>query len=616
MIKNGRNFTNEFLRHYFIKNYYSVNFVSFSNLMRISNKLIRDSKDKKINSIILEKNVKLCKKFSSTNSNNFNSTNNEIFDNVNNFKNNYNNDINTQKTSTNTKVIIDSIENSATYNQFKEHFLIKFEIYKNDPIPEQIEFWSHSLKFVSNLIADKSINKDEILNFLAYLNFYQPKHVKRIVLEEILQNPYYSKTLNDAHQKEYFNLNKSNNPFIEWTLQLKDMFFSFKNQILKETMDKEQKKIINLEMSVNDLQEIYRIFFENVERKVIDDLRYGRTQYSFDDCILIIHAFGIAKEGTNLLYEVLMRKISKRFLEEIIVKEEFSSQDKDTNFYQNSKEIKIFNDEKDLKTKVELIEILTNFLPHDLYNEQLQQINESQNPNEFHMGRDSHDQNFIEEGITEEVNIFYNNLYKVIKLILPHLNTEQILNISQGALRIRNIDNELVKSILAEVLNKISNSKSEEMITKEDIFKFIEIITYYIKRENKYEQFISDIIGNLPIIEKYFIEKYKSTFNMKEIATIFWFYFHIEMIDENLIISFHHRIDELLNNFVTSLKKYIDNNEYNFDDNYKNSKSNISLHKIDRYDIEAMIYFCNDFSHLPLIKKLKNTLSTMDSYKL
>lgn len=563
-------------------------------------------------------------------------------------------------------------DSAIKYEDFLELFEIKFHDINNEKIEEQIQFWHHSILKVNSLLCDKQLNKDNILHFITYLNFFQPKVLKQMYIPEEIRNPFYSKGFNEAHMKEYFNRKTSGDIVFQEALNIKKHLFSFSSLLykafkdeIKETYEKPREAGINtnqqyqinnnqtifgnydfiknygnnpnkkledkyakelhsdikIQSSINDISEIYHVFFQNVEKKFIDDVYYGRTEYSFEDCAYLIQAFGLAKEGTNMFYEVLMRKISKNF------------------------EAFLASDLHDVSFKKQMIQIIINYLPHELYN-----------INKFSVLDSSQEGKYVENGITGEVVYFYETLFSYLSNGIDSFDNKFFLNTMQGLFRISFINEELLNAYFDSFVkrliksndnintsnketsnnvdsnNRENNSNDHDDINslltistkKEFVFKYIEILTYFLKQRQSMQEESGNavsykIISQLPIIEQNFFI-YINDFNMKEIATIFWFCYSVDYVDDKLINKFDARIRTLLNLYLIEFEEYDkklsklinkkQRKEYMSDPNklmFDESK------RIDNYDLEAILFFTSNYSYHPTIKFIKNCLITLKS---
>ncbi len=239
---------------------------------------------------------------------------------------------------------------------------------------------------------------------------------------------------------------------------------------------------------------------------------------------------------------------------------------------------------------------------------------------------------FVEEGLTEQILQFYEQVFNYLKEIVDDLSNEDYMSTLQGLLKIPFIYDDLVKIYLesfnervSKMYDKLNTQNKEDINGKENeikitikdfsafIFKYIEIATYFIRQENTAESFNPIISNQVQILEKLFYDSYASSLNIKEIATIFWFSYNINLVNENLINKFAERITEQINLALINVhneksKKLNKLDKYN--SSYLKDKDSFA---IDNYDLEALLYFTSKYSYHPTIKFVKKALITLKS---
>ena len=495
--------------------------------------------------------------------------------------------------------IISNIRNSHTFEDFMTIFESIVGTISNESIPNQIKYWLQAIETANTFLCNKVLFKEDIFKFLGCLNNFQPKTIKKTyVQDKIIRNPHYSESFSNNHLKQYYKMKRPRDFIFQSALNIKEAFTRIKKAYLENNLVVDEEEDTTLHKSINDLMEIYVVFFNNIEKKIIDDIYYGRTEISIEDCCFLIQAFGIATEGSNLFYEVLMRKISKNF-----------------NNFLNLAEVNL---------KVEIIQILVNYIPHEIFSLHKSGVLD-----------ESLKETFIEEGLTEQILLFYDILFG---FIIDNCNNQQIfnnsvyLNLIQGLLRIDMISKNIVKQIFTGFIDRVLQNKEKEgekekdieenknEISKEMFFNYIEIITYFTRLEANYDEFSDLIKSQINILEHFFIDKYVSNFNMKEIATIFWFYHNFNLIDEKLINKFDERIHSLLNLALIEIENLdrIHQKEMNWKNRDKLSNKIFygenKDHKIDNYDLEAILFFASKFSYNPTMKFMNKILVTLKTY--
>lgn len=454
------------------------------------------------------------------------------------------------------KVYLEKYDN----NQFD--FRREFELnYYNYTLIEQKIFWKKYINQIHFLLNEKnSIKKSQIFEILNLLNHFQPKFYFNLKLSTFPYKPFYSSSFDNINQqKEYFSFKKPNDFIFQTFYNIKYYFIQNSLKLInyyKNNQNLKQNLNNQIDFKLDELLEDYIYIFKNFENKIIDDIKLGKTQYSFLDCIKLIQSFGLSKEGTYIFFDVLFKKIKN--------------------------EIKDYLLNNDFEINIKVIEIILNCFPHKYFNTAYKR--------EKHM-------NF-------ELIEFYSIIYNYITINISKYNIKDFLKLFQGYLRINYKNNDLL-CLMVEYFNeriKISlNLNQFELIQNENILnklhfiKYIEIIGY---------SFISKDLDN--IYKKIFISQnqllllglnqFINSLNLKDISTIFWFNYHLEILDEKIINMFDNQIKKLINEAFFNLNK----------ENGKNTCNNL-------IDIESIIFFTKKYENNNLVKYLKNSLIIINS---
>lgn len=423
-----------------------------------------------------------------------------------------------------------------------------------------IDLWYKLLNQFNELLCSHRVFKKDIINLLELLSFFKPKILEKKILPKEMIQIGSENLLSKKHEEEYYRLTQPKDIFGQFALHLKknlsanviSKFFEF---------GKKFENRENIDENIDDLLGLYSTLFKNLELKIVDDIANGRTAYNHKEAVILIKSFSCAQEGSNMLYELLMRKIIKNF-DELTLSE---------------------------------IEIVLNYLPHELYNNK--QINVDS------------EEKYVEMGRTKSVSEFYNNVYdKVIKNI-PKADNQLFLSLCQGCFRIKFVDIDVIGAFLLnfderlanfeEYYNrKYSSDNCQETVKKEAsesvldnekknfIFSFLQILTYFIRNDVD-ENFLKEIDFEVLWKSLYenFTKKYLDEFTLKEISTLFWIMYHFRSITNDKIEFFEKAINTILIGYINDPKSKIDTMGYEthlrYYDNYK----------IDPYDVEALKFF-------------------------
>ena len=298
---------------------------------------------------------------------------------------------------------------------------------------KNLETWNNVLHKFNSLLCEHSVSKQECIEFLQILNHFQPK-----VLEKKLppkNNQIGSiNLLSKRHEEEYFKLRKPKDVLFGFTLFLKN---NLKANVVRHLIE-ETIKVPNQDGMDTDIEELlntYNILFDNLELKVVDDIRNGRAEYSYQDCLKLVQSFSRAEEGTNMLYEVLMRKIAS-----------------------HTKELTLSE-----------IEVLMNYLPHNLYNEDAVVVEEDIQKRK--------DEKFVELGKTLKIDQFYNECFTTICNNISNCEDKIFINLWQGVIKTSFISVDTINTFLLQFEYRILKSDKD----KKFFFDFLQIFAYFIQ---------------------------------------------------------------------------------------------------------------------------------------
>lgn len=416
--------------------------------------------------------------------------------------------------------------------------------------------WYKAIHKFNDFLCNHQASKADVIEFLEVLNFFQPKILeKKTVAKEFTQIGS-EVAFSSKHEEEYNRLMAPKDVLLQFALFLKKNFKPrLLLEVVKESYNDSTKKFENhenIDEGLEDLLGIYDVLFRNIEMKTIDDIKNGRASYTYHDCLRLITCFSRASEGTNLLYEVLMRKISKH------------------------------------ADKLELpeIEVIINYLPHDLYNNKespkddfkfMEKEMNIKNPNQD-------EDKFSETGRTIEISQFYKSILEKISNNVANLNDEKFINFFQGILKIKFVDVDTISSFLSNFDLRVNKNEKE----KKFFFDFLQLLAYFVKQEEN-----KKILNNFDMellfksIHEPFIKKYMGSFDMKEIATIFWICFHLGIINHEKIKIFENAIKNILTGYINDPKSKIDSMGYESHMRYYNN------YAIEPYDLESLNFFIN-----------------------
>lgn len=393
------------------------------------------------------------------------------------------------------------------------------------------------------------------------------------------------------HIKNSFKLAFANSVINE-AISSKKNFNQNLGKVYKTVYDKDDY----IDEKLDDLIGSYITLFENIEKKVTDDIIHGRVDYNFIECIMFIQSFSRAKEGTNLFYEVMMRKISKN-LDSYLLSAEQSNEH--------------------LQEVITTLEVLLNTLPHDLY-----KIEHGKLELELHdLGA------FSEEGITENIDSFYISVITFIMTKLSIVSDQQFNKLFQGLMRVSYIDENIVNAFLSEFdyranqkfkeNNELSIKNNEYLRDKSFYFDFLQILTYFIKSNQSYleiidfnilfssidKSFLSNPVYNSISKDNMIIKK----FSIKEIATIFWIAYHLNTLNKDLVDKFSSIIENSVNLYLNDPKPNINNVGFG------NVSRYYEIYNLEKYDMEAIDYFINCINYKTNLNKLiKNALKIIN----
>ena len=439
---------------------------------------------------------------------------------------------------------------------------------------ENYDQWYKAIMKFNDYLCNHQISKTEVIEFLEILNFFRPKILEKKNIPEEIKNMGSQIAFSKKHEEEYYRLIAPKDMITQFALFLKkNIKLNVINKLIKETTKYENRE--NIDENLEDLLGLYEILFRNIEMKVIDDIKNGRASYTHSECVNFISCFSRASEGTNLFYEVLMRKIAKH-AEELSLEE---------------------------------IEIILNYLPHDLYNnpERKSEIDILETTEEF-----VDDQKIPEKGRTEEISKFYKTIFEKIIKELDKFDNKNYLNFWQGILKVKFIDVEIISSFLTNFDLRIT--KNEEK--KKFFFDFLQIFAYFLKNEENEKYFKSfDLEAFYKSIETPFIKKYLRSFDLKEIATVFWICYHFKIINLDKIKTFEKQIEEILMAYINDPKSKIDSMGYEthlrYYDNYT----------IEPHDLNALYFFIQTEKKyngelLEIIKKALKCIELEDTHPI
>lgn len=419
--------------------------------------------------------------------------------------------------------------------------------------------WYKILDKFNDMLCSHNINKSEMLQFLEVLNFFLPKVLEKKEVPSILTNTHAKIAISQKHQEEYYRIMAPRDAITAIALFFKK---HVKRNVIQQLFtDKEKFEYSeNTQETLTDLIGLYQIVFKNVELKILDDIQKGRAQYSTEDCVKFIQSFSRSQEGTNLLYELMMRKICKHL---------------------------------DLLT-LSQIEIVLNYLPHDLYDN-----DELLNDNEGERG------NVIEKGRTKEVTEFYNFAFKKISTELNKVNDELFMNLFQGILKIKFVSVDMIEIFL----NNFDERIQQEKKNKKFYFDFMQILAYFLKidENERYRKLINcDILWE--VIEDPFIKAYMNTFSLKEVTTIFWLCFHFGILTKEKINLFEKPIETILLTYINDPKSKMDTMGYETHRRYYDN------YGIEQSDLEMIQYLLDKELKFPstLLKLIKKALKCIE----
>lgn len=431
---------------------------------------------------------------------------------------------------------------------------------------QDTDLWYKILNQFNELLCDNSVSKKEIIIFLELLSHFKPKVLEKDILPKNVTQIESEILFSKKHEEEYFRLTAPKDIFGQFALNIKkNLTLNLFSKLFKMS-DKFSNREDTSE-NIDDLLGLYMTLFRNIELKITDDIANGRVPYNHSECVTFIKSFSIAQEGTNMLFELLMRKVIKHF-NELTLPE---------------------------------LECILNYLPHELYNNK-----------EFNVDSE---EKYVETGRTKSVSEFYENSYNKVLQGITEVSNELFLNLFQGCLKIKFVDIEVIGSFLLEFDNRVASyydnlkevnpkeNKSQDI--KKFVLDFMQILTYFIRNDIE-EIFLGSIDYDILWKSLYdsFLISNLNKFNLKEISTLFWTMYHFKSITNDKIKFFEKRIEEILQAYLKDPKSNIDDMGYEthlrYYDNYD----------IDEYDVEAIKFFIETNKEYKgdLINILKKTL--------
>jgi hypothetical protein len=460
--------------------------------------------------------------------------------------------------------IIDREFNKYDTNQYFAHFtdesiqsatleqliLILKSMVKNKNT--NFDTWYKAINKFNDYLCNHQASKADVIEFLEVLNFFQPKILeKKTVAKEFTQIGS-EVAFSSKHEEEYNKLMAPKDVLLQFALFLKKNFKPrLLLEVVKESYNDSTKKFENrenIDEGLDDLLGMYDVLFRNIEMKTIDDIKNGRASYTYQDCLRLIACFSRASEGTNLLYEVLMRKISKH------------------------------------ADKLEMpeIEIIINYLPHDLYNNKEIQKDDFKYMEKETNEKKQDEEKYPETGRTPEISQFYKIILEKISNNVTNLNDEKFINFFQGILKIKFVDVDTISSFLNSFDLRVNKNEKD----KKFFFDFLQLMAYFLKQEEN-KKFLSNFDMELLFksIQDPFIKKYMGSFDLKEIATIFWVCYHLGIINVEKIKIFENTIKNILTGYINDPKSKIDSMGYESHIRYYNN------YGIEPYDLESLNFF-------------------------
>lgn len=439
------------------------------------------------------------------------------------------------------------IENSDS----KELFDISKELIQNEENLNDYELWTEILNKYNNLLCDKKLTSSDTLSLLQII-----KYVKLNSLKEVSS----SNNNNNNSNKLYENFNKINQP--KFNDNFKNDFavslFSFLKsnlslnvvkELLKEkhnnNIDNSNSNSQEEEEELEELIQAYELIIENLEKKILNDFELNK-HYLNSAIILILESF--SGYGTNRLYESLLSQI-----------------------------IKNNNNNNKLSFK-EILKFLE-FFPKDIY------MNKVKNKEFNQIDHFDYLELKEESKFKENFESFKEDILKEISKNIKILNENEFLDLWDLILKYENYD----KEIISNFLNSFDFRISKNQITKEFYLKFLETLAYFTKNAD-----CSSINFDLiyQSIHFSFIKKYLNSFNMKEIATLFWMFYNFKILNSEKIKQFESVIEEYLLSFInehnTTFKNGLENTNFvNIHDKYQ----------LEIYDLKAILFFMKDVNY-------------------
>ncbi len=432
------------------------------------------------------------------------------------------------------------------------------------------DLWYKLLNQFNELLCSHRIGKKDIINFLELLNFFKPKILEKKILPKETTQIGSQILFSKKHEEEYYKLTQPRDIFGQFALHLKK---NLNSNVVSKMFDSKPKfeNRENINENLDDLIGLYSTLFKNIEQKIVDDIRCGRANYTYKDSVTLIKSFSCAQEGSNMFYELQMRKVIKHF------------------------------NELDLED----IEIILNYLPHELYDNKefsLGSINENivdKENNEKENNNINSEEKYVEMGRTKSVSEFYKNAYERVLELIPQADNSLFLNLFQGCLKIKFVDVDIIGAFLLEFDKRLnadvkkekdeenSNLRKEKAgLNKKFVLDFLQILTYFIRNDfdEKFKEVIDFEILWKAIYDNFLLKNIEN-FTLKEISTIFWVMFHFNGVTVKKILFFEEKIKKILLGYINDPKSKIDTMGYETSLRYYDN------YDIDPYDIDALKFF-------------------------
>jgi hypothetical protein len=452
-------------------------------------------------------------------------------------------------------------QNDSPVERFQYNINFKEKIFENMTFEQLIIFmkqqiqkgekdsfdtWYKCLQKFNEFLCDHQVSKSDIIEFISILDHIQPKVMERKTIPDDITRVNSRSAISQKHEEEYLRIRAPDDPFVKFTLFLKKHLGANLHKYLNTTPDKGEYRD-GLPEGLEDLIGIYDVTFSNIEKKIIDDISNGRVLYSHSDCCEIIKSFSRNTQGTNMFYEILMRKISK-----------------------HAKELSLLE-----------ILVLLNYLPHVLFNNEEMDIKVKE---------------VIEKGRTADISAFYKTVLFSVTRDIDKVDDKFFMGLWQGVLRIKFLEIDTINAFLTSFEKRIVSESKEKAF----FFEFLQILAYYVKiEENQHiaRQIDFELIYKI-IYEPFLVKNYEN-FSLTEITTVFWFLYHFKILDDEKVKYFEKKIRRCLLAYLNDPKGKIDTMGYETHKRYYDD------YNIEPYDIEALKFF------ISTVKEYKGDLGGM-----